>query len=261
MPTRFHHTLTLLVSAVLLMSACTGSNREAQVLEEFGTVLNVHIDEMSQITFGVPDEFSEPVLLGDADTGVILNPTAYYGVANTLTIRLNEREYFFELHDTLFQLEFDSPVYETSGLVRYGKDLILTVEPGQRNDEPVTLIPLRERIQVGDTDVMADYLELNASVIRVFYDAARTHPRTYPYSDLDPHDSCLYQIDPGFLGLGNEERFVYAPVTVIVTDSQPGTHYKGYAEFSREILQEGFKYEFRYECYEHYNFELPFELD
>ena len=183
---------------------------------------------------------------------------------NTLTIRISGQDLFFDLHDTVFRLEYRSNAFMTSALIQYGKDLILVVEPGMRSAETVTLIAINERIRTGNARIVLEYLELDSSAVRIFFEAMPEPDIGLPGVDLsalEPRTSCLHEAASGFLGIAEGEHFEYFPAEVNLTLDDPGEHIRGYAEYPRYLLRPDYEYEFRYACLEDYAFELPFKIE
>ncbi len=255
----------VLLALVLVLAACEDSASGELVLEQEKEVqtLTVRINASGRITFRTPDQVELPALLGVREPDDAFNPTSYYGVPNTLTIRINGQDLFFDLHNTVFRLEYRSTAYVTSDLTQYGKDLILVVEPGQRTSETVMLIAMNERIKTESTRITLEYVELDSATVRVFFEAQREPHASLTGSDpgiLEPRASCLHEVDSGFLGIAEGERFEYLPAQVVLTTDEPGEHVRGYAEYPRHLLRPDYDYEFRYACVESYAFQLPFKI-
>lgn len=252
-----------LVLLALLLSACRESRRGELILEEDGEthLLSVRIDAQGTVDFRVPEGVKMPALLGSREPDDAFNPTSYYGVPNTLTIRINGRDLFFDLHDTLFRLEYRSSVYHTTDYIQYGKDLILMVEPGMRTAETVTLIPINERIKTDALWITLEYVELDKEQVRVFFDVARAPDAVGPVAAFAPNQSCLHETQSGLLSIGEAQRYEYLPSAVVLPINEPGAHLHGYAAYPRRLLRPDYRYEFRYECAEVYAFELPFKIE
>ena len=256
----------ILLALVLILTACEDSAGSSElVLEEDETqTLTVHINASGRITFAVPEQIELPSLLGVGEPDDAFNPTSYYGVPNTLTIRIRGQDLFFDLHNAIFRLEYRSNAFMTSDLTQYGKDLILIVEPGLRSTETLTLIAMNERIKTDGARIVLEYVELDSSAIRVFFEALPEPVSDLPGVDLgalEPRTSCLHEIDSGFLGIAGGERFEYFPAEVMLTLDDPDEHIRGYAEYPRHLLRPDYEYEFRYACIEDYAFKLPFKIE
>ncbi len=250
---------------VLILTACGDSaGGELALTEEEAQTLTVHINAGRRITFAVSEQIELPSLLGAGKPDDAFNPTSYYGVPNTLTIRIGGQDLYFDLHNTIFRLEYRSNAFMTSDLIQYGKDLILVVEPGLRSTETVTLIAINERIKTEGARIVLEYLELDSSVVRVFFEALPEPAGDPPAVDLgalEPRTSCLHEIDGGFLGIAGGERFEYFPADVRLTLNDPDAHIRGYAEYPRYLLRPNYEFEFRYACIEDYAFKLPFKFE
>ncbi|MEB2287597.1 MAG: hypothetical protein OZ934_05765 [Anaerolineae bacterium] len=255
----------VLLALVLILTGCEDSASGELVLEQEAEVqtLTVRIYANGRITFRTPDGVELPALLGTGEPDDAFNPTSYYGVPNTLTIRINGQDLYFDLHNTVFRLEYRSMAYVTSDLTQYGKDLILIVEPGQRSAETVTLIAMNERIKTESTRITLEYVELDSATVRVFFEAQRDPDASLTETDpglLEPRASCLHEVDSGFLGLAERERFEYLPAQAVLTTEEPGEHVRGFAEYPRHLLRPDYDYEFRYACVDSYAFQLPFKI-
>lgn len=253
------------LALILMLAACEDSASGELVLEQGEEVptLTVRIYASGRIIFRSPHQVELPALLGVGEPDDAFNPTSYYGVPNTLTIRINGQDLFFDLHNTVFRLEYNSTAYVTSDLTQYGKDLILVVEPGLRTAETVMLIAMNERIKTESTRITLEYVELDSATVRVFFEAQRDPDASLTDSDpgiLEPRASCLHEADSGFLGIAEGERFEYFPAQVVLTTEEPGEHVRGYAEYPRLLLRPDYDYEFRYACVEDYAFQLPFKI-
>ncbi|GIV80713.1 MAG: hypothetical protein KatS3mg051_0067 [Anaerolineae bacterium] len=247
----------------LLLPACNDSSQRGLVLEEEEEteLLSVRIDAQGNISFRVPSDVKTPELLGTGEPDDAFNPTSYYGVSNTLTVRINGRDLFFDLHGTLFRLEYRSLAYHTTNLIQYGKDLILMVEPGLRTSDTVTLLPINERLKTEAVWVTLEYVELDGQTVRIFFDVARAPDSTAPSVVFAPNQSCLHETQSGLLSIGEAESYEYMPSAVTLSVNEPGVHLHGYAEYPRRLLRPDYRYEFRYECADAYTFELPFKVE
>jgi len=246
-----------------LLPACNNKPKSGLILEEEQEtqLLSVRIDAEGTITFRVPAGVEMPALLGSGEPDDAFNPTSFYGVPNTLTIRINGRDLFFDLHGTLFRLEYRSLAYHTTDLIQYGKDLILMVEPGARSTDTVTLLPINERIKTETVWVTLEYVELDRQTVRVFFDVTRAPESTGSSIVFAPNQSCLHETQSSLLSIGEAERYEYLPSAVVLPLNEPGEHVHGYAEYPRRLLRPDYRYEFRYECAEAYTFELPFKIE
>lgn len=247
----------------LLLPACNDSSPRGLVLEEEKEthLLSVRIDAAGNITFRVPPEVKMPALLGTGEPDDAFNPTSYYGVSNTLTIRINGRDLFFDLHGMLFRLEYRSLAYHTTALIQYGKDLILVVEPGLRTADTVTLLPINERLKTEAIWVTLEYVELDGQTVRIFFDVIRAPDSTTSPVVFAPSQSCLHETQSGLLSLGETESYEYMPSAVSLSVNEPGQRLHGYIEYPRRLLRPDYRYEFRYECADAYAFELPFKVE
>lgn len=87
--------------------------------------LKVSVDTNRKISFEVEKEIDFPTSLGTFSVGVVLNPDEYFHKGNTLTVRLDCEDYFYDLSDKDFSIEFSSGYYEKIDLTKRGDNILL----------------------------------------------------------------------------------------------------------------------------------------
>jgi hypothetical protein len=90
--------------------------------------LSVSIDTQGTITFSVEQEVKLPTPIGTFSVGMVVDPAEYFGVNNTLTIRYNGEDNFYDLHGRDFDLRFESGHYKQINLRKTGTNLLLEIE-------------------------------------------------------------------------------------------------------------------------------------
>jgi serine/threonine-protein kinase len=141
--------------------------------EPVGIPLEVSVNSNGEISLSVKGEVSAPTPLGVFSIGVVVNPVEYFGVTNTLTIRVDcENEYYYDLHGNDFDLSFKPGYYQEISLKKAGTNLYLDIRSKdvscpplgvqatpttQSSNQPIpiaTLQPIKTRIAEKDGMVM-----------------------------------------------------------------------------------------------------------
>ncbi len=130
----------VLMIALLLVVSCDSVAGEIAYRPP-GLPLRVSVNTWGQVSMSVESNVRVPTFLGDFEAGVIVDPARRFSVENTLTVRLNGREYFYDLHGQDFSIDFESGYYEKVALIRRDSDLILELE--QVNEPRVEPVPVQ----------------------------------------------------------------------------------------------------------------------
>jgi len=131
----------VLVIALLLLVSCDSVAGEIAYRPP-GLPLRVSVNTWGQVSMSVEGNVRVPTFLGDFEAGVIVDPARRFSVENTLRVRLNGREYFYDLHGQDFSTDFESGYYEKVALIRRGSNLILELEKvNEPRVEPVPVQP------------------------------------------------------------------------------------------------------------------------
>jgi len=93
--------------------------------------LKVMVDTEGNISFEIQQEIEYPTPLGTFAVGVVVDPIDYFEKEATLTIRLNDEDYFYDLHGNDFVVNFESGYYEKVELTKRGNDILLELRKKQ----------------------------------------------------------------------------------------------------------------------------------
>jgi hypothetical protein len=113
--------------AIISLVGCKGINVVAEYEPPLIPVV-LSIDRHGNIEFSSKNKFEIPTPLGDFSIGVVLEPAEYFEVENVLVIRLDDKEYIYDLHGQDFQIEFESGYYEKIELSKVDGDIILEIK-------------------------------------------------------------------------------------------------------------------------------------
>ena len=87
--------------------------------------LHITVDSRGRVEMSVEGSVTIPTFLGEFDVGVVLDPTAEFNVPNVLVIRINGKDYFYDLHGGNFQVTFSSGYYEEIAMIKTEKEIRL----------------------------------------------------------------------------------------------------------------------------------------
>lgn len=90
-----------------------------------GIPLKVSVNTEGEISLSVEGEVEIPTPLGVLEIGLTGNPAEYFGVENTLTVRLNGQEHIYDLHGYDFDLQFEPGYYKKVNVSKNGSNLVL----------------------------------------------------------------------------------------------------------------------------------------
>ena len=90
--------------------------------------LSVSIDTQGQVTFSVEQDVKLPTPIGTFSVGVVVDPAEYFGVKNTLTVRYNGEDRFYNLHGEDFEITFEGGCYEDITFVKTDTNLFLELD-------------------------------------------------------------------------------------------------------------------------------------
>jgi hypothetical protein len=94
--------------------------------------MKITADSNGDISFDLETEFEYPTPLGTFSVGVVVNPSEYFNKSNTLTVRIDCEESFYDLHGKDFSIDFESGYYEKINLTKQGNNILLELRhPGE----------------------------------------------------------------------------------------------------------------------------------
>ena len=85
--------------------------------------LSISMDSSGNIDFEVKTGL--PTYLGNFSIGVKSDPIQYFHVKNVLTIRVNGKEYYYDLHGKNFKIQFEEGYYKSISIQKDGNNNIL----------------------------------------------------------------------------------------------------------------------------------------
>jgi len=120
-----HLVITLLI--VFSVTGCESVTGQV-AYQPPGIPLTISIDTNGNIVFAVEGKVTYPTPLGTFSAGVVVDPVKHFKIANTLTVRDNGKDYFYDLHGNDFNLNFESGYYRQINFRKDGSNLFLEVE-------------------------------------------------------------------------------------------------------------------------------------
>jgi hypothetical protein len=101
--------------------------------------MSISVNTKGDISFSIQGEVSYPTPLGTFAVGVILDPASHFGVANTLTVRVDgNQDTIYDLHGEDFDIVFNSGYYKQISLYKKGSNLFLEIA---RAETPNMIVP------------------------------------------------------------------------------------------------------------------------
>lgn len=119
--------LLFLSLAVVNLPSCSTVGVEG-AFEPYAIPLKISINSWGEISLTVETDVEIPTPLGTASIGLILDPARHFNTMNTLTVRINGTDYFYDLHGNDFNIDFESGYYKQISLIKRSNDLLLVVE-------------------------------------------------------------------------------------------------------------------------------------
>lgn len=116
--------ITALMLMSMLLTGCRGMTGQGSYQPPI-IPLKVSADTNGKISFDIEEEIDYPTPLGTFSVGVVFNPDDYFHTGNTLTVRLDCKDYFYDLSEKDFSIEFESGYYEKIGLTMRGDNVLL----------------------------------------------------------------------------------------------------------------------------------------
>ena len=115
---RFYKKFFIFTIFTLIISACHSIKPEVYTYFQFNVIpLTISVNTRGEIDLSVGGETNLiPTFLGNFGVGVVINPADKFNVDNTLTVRLNGQDYFYDLHGQDFDVSFESGYYKKINL-------------------------------------------------------------------------------------------------------------------------------------------------
>lgn len=121
----------MLLIVILSLSGCQGVKMQGGYQPPI-LPLKITADSNGDISFDLETEFEYPTPLGTFSVGVVVNPSEYFSRSNTLTVRIDCEENFYDLHGKDFSIDFESGYYEKINLKKQGNNILLELRhPGE----------------------------------------------------------------------------------------------------------------------------------
>ncbi len=129
MPTRSRWVIlaSVLILIALGCGACGSVEGQASYKPPL-LPLRVSVNTDGKVTLSAEGKVKIPTLLGEFEVGIVANPLEYFQVSNILIVRLNGKDYFYDLHGEDFDVRFDPGYYEQVSLQKTGEELLLVLQ-------------------------------------------------------------------------------------------------------------------------------------
>ena len=124
---RFHKWFYSLLIIALIISACQTVVGEVHFQPQ-ATPLVISINTRGEISLSIEHGVEIPTPIGIFGVGVVINPAEEFNVENTLTVRMNGQDHFYDLHGEDFNVSFESGYYRKINLQKKGLDILLELE-------------------------------------------------------------------------------------------------------------------------------------
>jgi hypothetical protein len=127
-----------------------------------GTPLKISVDTNGKVSFTVDSGIKFPTPLGVVEAGLVVEPTEFFRDHNPegiLTVRLNENDYFYDLHGQDFDLKFESGYYKQVNLIKTGPNLFLELVKLELNSEQQVLIMVVTATSISSSGLVAPQTE------------------------------------------------------------------------------------------------------
>lgn len=133
--------LGLLISlGTLFLSGCQGTKFQGGY-QPPALPLKITVDTNGNISFDLEQEVEYPTPLGTFSVGVVVDPVAYFNKDNTLTVRIDCNDSFYDLHGKDFSIDFDSGYYKKINLTKQGNNILLEVRHIDKSGSHACVIP------------------------------------------------------------------------------------------------------------------------
>ena len=241
--------LFLTILMILLTNYACGPIKGEVQIDTYVLPLTVSVNTDGEIRFEVQSGIKIPTPIGVVTAGVVVDATSHYAVPNTLTVRMDGEDYFFNLHGQDFRLDFQSGYYEEISFRKNGLDLILEIaHEGQASVESIT-VPVNQRIAPGSRFTVVTILryEITDTQIRIFYEAKNTGNFTNVVSILEPVP-CIREHRSDLMRFIQDRVQEYSPKESSFEFGSSRNELKGDAVFPRSIITENHYYDFEYFC-------------
>ena len=119
--------ICLFSTLFLIVSSCQNVTGEVYY-RPYATPLTITVNSRGEISLSISSEITLPTPLGTFGIGVVINPNEKFNVENTLTIRMNGQDSFYDLHGQDFSISFESGYYKKIKLQKNGLNILLELE-------------------------------------------------------------------------------------------------------------------------------------
>jgi hypothetical protein len=122
---KFFKSIFLSIALILLASSCHSVTGNVYFRAN-AIPLTISVNTKGEINFSLDPELGIiPTPLGTFGVGLVINPAEEFNVENTLTVRLNGQDYFYDLHGQDFEVSFESGYYSEITLRKTGLNIYL----------------------------------------------------------------------------------------------------------------------------------------
>jgi len=243
--------LCIMFILILSSSGCDAIVGEVS-LDTYVLPLTISIATNGDVTFRVNSGVSIPTPIGVVSAGVIIDPSSHYDLPNTLTVRLNGEDHFYDLHGQDFEVNVESGYYEVVKISKSGRDLFVELSSqniGESSDE--IEIPVYENWRFEPTsgyslDLTIEKIIVKDEIFEVYFDAIVYLSSDFPDTESLALDrSCLERRNTSGFSVGDFTEHKSSKVSLAIDTNNQA---KGYALFQRSILKDGYSYTFCLAC-------------
>ncbi len=143
-----------LLAVCLLTNACRGDIAYQPPL----IPIRVSVDINGNVDISTGYSVMTPI--GTFTAGLYINPSEYFKLPATLTIRLNGEDKIYRLDGKDFDIQLESAYYERIKLEKKGENILLELRRVQSFSQPDTILKVREFLLQNDVEVLSIYFEV-----------------------------------------------------------------------------------------------------